>query len=67
MEKHFKRGDIVKRFSQKHKAIIVKPIKTSMCTHCGFYITDELKVRETKGGQTLGDFHINCFEKKENK
>lgn len=64
MEKHFKRGDIVKMFSQKHKAIIVKPVKISMCDHCGLYITDELKVKEVKGGQDLGNFHINCFDKK---
>lgn len=62
MENLFKRGEIIKRFSQKHKAIVVKSNRVTKCDLCLKDLKDDLRAKELKGNITLGVYHLECYK-----
>lgn len=61
MENHFKRGQIIKRYSQKHKSIVVKSNRLTRCDLCLKDIKEDLRAKELKGNITLGVYHLDCY------
>lgn len=61
MEKNIKSGQLIKRYSQKHKAIIVKLRKPNKCDLCLKVIESGLRAKELKGNIALGNYHIDCY------
>lgn len=54
---------VIFRFSEKHKAKLVKQRKKNVCSECKNVIQEVIIVKEYKGAQCIGFFHESCFDK----